>query len=305
MPNIVKTKPVLPTFDPNWQAKQDDILRQIQELNQELENPSLSPESRLAKECSQSQLTYSLSEVFHAQFRTADDYKAWVLEKLEEKAQAECKFLALPELPEDASVAQIRDWQRRGYDMLREQGYPKLPVGQPDGVDGFGADVPAGSQRSSFHLSYEGIRGFPSEVRCTLEQTPQKVLVCFHHIPDSTGTSPTNAVETLATGIKQEFLPNHTPESISFFIHIPAAVGGHCPGEAFQKVDMTWTPQGYASPRWTYYKQIPPAIRAAEIAPYDPPPIPEKHSSLIPITPARPGNKGSSTVGKWLGKLIK
>lgn len=265
MSDVALSEPVLETYDPKWKIRLDEI-HQKQESNR-------------AAGISDPKLHEQLLEAFHSQFRTASDYLAWVTERLGEKAASERKVLVLENLPKDSTVERINEWQRAAYQMLDEQDYISLPIGSlPSGF--FEEPLADNAERKSFFLNYEGFHGFSSHARCTLEKTANGAHVCLHHMKSSTGTSPTNMIEKLATNIREIFLPDLKPDQITFFIHVPTNVAGHT-GESFSRVDMKWDGKEYTQPRWIHIDAVPSAIRTAEAAPYDEAPFPEADRSSV------------------------
>ncbi|MDX2028877.1 MAG: hypothetical protein SFW62_09630 [Alphaproteobacteria bacterium] len=293
--------PTLETYDPNWGARWETIDQELQRTRKEMEGMSLADSRHASAQQLADDLNHQLLDAFHAQFRTAADYKAWSLEKLKEKADRCRKVLILPDLPNDATVPQIREWIANGYEMIEGQDYRRLPVGQPEGVQAFQSKLPLNATRVTFYLSYETLGRF-YDARVTIEQTQRQAFVCFHHIPDSISMTPTNAIERNATVIRTTLLPHLKTENITFFIHVPSAAGGLLLGEKFSKVDMHWSGDSYTSPQWTHYKVVPPAIREAEIKPYEEPPWCEKEPA--PIHPGSYSGGRLATFGNWLKKKI-
>lgn len=264
MSETEKTEPVLPTYDPNWAQRHDRLVQQIRTADHTVSPQEM--ERRVA----------AMHAAFHAQFRTAGDYAAWMQKNMNEQAAREGKVLAQASPPKGATIDQVESWGAAAYQALRRLDFPQLASGQPAGLQFFHDTLPDGARRAQVSVAIAGYRGAEPVRTATIErQASGLVGICLHEsVKDGLAIAP--VVGHAATHLQKTLFPDVEPTRLRFFVYAPPEFGGPLMGEQFVNVGMKYGRHGYYDPGVKYYDKVPAVIRQANdgqqafYAPYAP-----------------------------------
>lgn len=94
---------------------------------------------------------------------------------------------------------------------------------------------------------YKGFHGFPSKCGIDIVKHNDTFIVILTELPDNSGTSITNIIESLATMVYYQFLNGVPIEKIIWIEHYPPSRHRE---ETFDEVTFKWNGKYFFSPRW-------------------------------------------------------
>jgi hypothetical protein len=96
-----------------------------------------------------------------------------------------------------------------------------------------------------------GFGTWESLCRLRIYETPEQAVVIATELPENTGTSITNAVESLAMMVVEQY--ELRPHTLVWIEHYPAH--RDLP-ETFARVQLAWEGQRFYAPRWRHLEPV-------------------------------------------------
>jgi hypothetical protein len=235
--------PILnPDYDPDWEARFDRA------------------KNRVDKTHDQKHLT-AMHHAFWCRYRTMAEIRDFHIDATKRRADAHALEITLiPHIDDDCTWDDISAVYNLLNDAIDEYlcrgGRP--PYEHPEGLNAFFEDSDA--QRFTEYYQYDGF-WHPSACHLTIEFQENGAYVCFTLLPSS-GTSPVNMIEELATKVyKDELFERYEPHEVNWYTyHRFSGTDGH---EGFMQAMMPWDERRKEYGRvveWRHFTSIPVSI---------------------------------------------